>query len=262
MLAIGQILKLDQTGVQPVLVRVLGGQRRLDLVVADDAAMLGVDEEHTAWLQPALSNDTTRLEVKDARLGSEDHQAVVGDPVATGPQAVAVQHRPDDVAVGERDAGRPVPRLHEAGVELVERLAGGVHLLVVLPRLGDHHQDRVRQRPTAQVQQLQDLVERRRVGGAVAADRKEAFKVARDHLTGKLALACPHPVAIALKGVDLAVVGDQPVGVGQRPRGEGVCREARVDQGQLGGEAAVRQVGEEQLELTSGEHALVDHGAR
>jgi hypothetical protein len=34
-----------------------------------------------------------------------------------------------------------IPRLHERGVGLVERALPGVHLLVVLPRLGDHHGD-------------------------------------------------------------------------------------------------------------------------
>ena len=76
-----------------------------------------------------------------------------------------------------------------------------------------------------------------------------------------LALAGPHPVAVALDGVDLAVVRDQPVGVGQRPAREGVGREARVHQRQLGGEPLVGQVGEERLELAGREHALVDHGA-
>ena len=41
---------------------------------------------------------------------------------AAGAQAVAVERRADDAAVGEADGGRAVPRLHEAGVEGVEAL--------------------------------------------------------------------------------------------------------------------------------------------
>jgi hypothetical protein len=37
-LALGQVLELDQAGVQPVLVGLLGGELGLDLVVLDDAA--------------------------------------------------------------------------------------------------------------------------------------------------------------------------------------------------------------------------------
>ena len=68
---------------------------------------------------------------------------------------------------------RAVPRLHQRGVELVERPPGRVHLGVVLPRLGDHHQHRVRQRPAAQVQQLQHLVEGGRVAAVGRADREQ-----------------------------------------------------------------------------------------
>ena len=257
----GRSARLDQAGVQPLLVGVLAGERGLDLLVADDAAGGGVDEEHPAGLEPAAADDPLGLEVEHAGLGGEHDEAVVGDPVAARAQAVAVEHGADEGAVGEGDAGRAVPRLHEGGVELVERPAGGVHRLVVLPGLRDHHQHRVRQRAAAEVQQLEHLVEGRRVGGAGGADREDPVEVAGEEVGADLALAGPHPVAVALDGVDLAVVRDQPVGVGQRPAREGVGREARVHQGQLGGEPLVGQVGEERLELPGGEHALVDDRA-
>ena len=179
-LALGQVGELDEAGVQPLLVGLLARQRGLDLVVADDPAGGGVDEEHPARLEPPAAHDVLGLEVEHARLGGEDDQAVVGDPVAAGAQAVAVEHRADHRAVGEGDAGRPVPRLHERRVELVERPAGRVHRLVVLPRLGDHHQHRVRQRAAAEVEQLEHLVEGRRVGRPRGADREDALEVAGD----------------------------------------------------------------------------------
>ena len=144
-LAVGDVVEVDQAGVQPLVVRVLGGQLGLDLLVLDDPVLVGVDEEHPARLQPALADDRGGVEVQDADLGGEDDQAVVGDPVARGTQAVAVEDRADLGAVGEDHAGRAVPRLHHRGVELVEGAALLVHLGVVLPRLRDHHQHRVRQ---------------------------------------------------------------------------------------------------------------------
>ncbi len=209
-----------------------------------------------------LRTTRRRVEVEHADLAGQDDQAVVGDPVAPGPQAVAVEDGADQRAVGEGHAGRAVPGLHERRVELVERPPLGVHLGVVLPRLRDHHQHRVRQRAAAEVEQLEHLVEGRRVARARRADREQPLQVARDQVAGQLALAGPHPVAVALHGVDLAVVGDQPVGVGQRPGREGVGREPRVDQGQLGLVRAVGQVREERLQLAGGEHALVDQRAR
>ena len=114
---------------------------RLDLVVVDDAAGVGVHQEHLARGDAALADDLCRVQVEDADLGGQHHQAVVGDPVAGRAQAVAVQHGPDLVAVGEGHGCGPVPRLHQHRVVLVEGPAGRIHGGVVFPGLGDHHHD-------------------------------------------------------------------------------------------------------------------------
>ena len=56
-------------------------------------------------------------------------------------------------------------------------------------------------------------------------------------------LAGAHPVLVALDGVDLAVVGDVAVRVGQRPRRERVGGEAAVHEQQGALEALVVEVG-------------------
>ena len=137
-----------------------------------------------------------------------------------------------------------------------------VHLGVVLPRLGDHHQHGVRQRPAAHVQQLEHLVERRGVGRPRRADRVEPLEVAGDQVGGEQRLAGPHPVAVAHHGVDLAVVGDVAERVGQRPAREGVGREPRVHDRQRRGDPLVGEVGEEVVELVGRQHPLVDQGPR
>ena len=261
-LALGHVVEVHQAGVQPLVVRVLGGQLGLDLLVLDDAVLVGVDEEHPARLEPALAHDPRLVDVEDADLGGEHDEAVVGHPVARGAQAVAVEDGADLAAVAEHHAGRPVPGLHQRGVELVEGAALGVHLGVVLPRLGDHHQHGVRQRAAAHVQQLEDLVERRGVRGAGRADRVEPLEVARDQVRVEERLAGPHPVAVAHHRVDLAVVGDVAERVRERPAREGVGREPGVHDRQRRGDPRVGEVGEEVVELVGGQHALVDEGAR
>ena len=77
---------------------------------------------------------------------------------------------------------------------------------------------------------------------------------------GAQRLAGPHPVPVAGQGVDLAVVGHVPVGVGQRPRREGVGREAGVDQGQAADQPLVGEVGVELGQLVGGQHPLVGDG--
>ena len=76
--------------------------------------------------------------------------------------SVAPTTRP---SVNATDAG-PVPRLHQAGVEGVEALQVLGQVLAVAVGLGDHHHRRVRQRAPGEHQQLEHVVERRRVGVA------------------------------------------------------------------------------------------------
>ena len=248
---------------QPVVVRMLRGQFRLDLLVLDDPACRGVGEEDPARLQPALADHLGRVDVQHAHLAGQHDQAVSRHPVPAGPQPVAVQHGADHAAVGERDQRGTVPWLHQRGVEPVERPPGRFHLRVVLPRLGNHHQHRVRQRPAAQVQQFQAGVEARRVAGRLVQDRQQPVepapaRVRLDQVGGQHRLAGAHPVAVAPDGVDLAVVRDEPERVGQRPGRERVRGEPGVDERQRGAEPGVRQVRVERLQLERGQHSLVD----
>ena len=83
-----------------------------------------------------------------------------------------------------------------------------------------------------------------------------------EQLRFELGLAGAHPVAVAVDGVDLAVVGEHAQRLRERPRRERVGRVAGVHDGELGGEPLVLQVGVERLELERGDHALVPERAR
>ncbi len=264
---VGQVVQVQQAGVQPVLVRVLAGQRGLHVRVLQDPPPAGVGQEDAAGLEAALADHVRRVDVEHADLAGQHHEPVAGHPVPAGAQPVAVEHRPDHGPVGERHAGRAVPRLHEGGVEAVEGAPGGIHPVVVLPRLGDHHQHGVRQRPATEVQQFQALVEARRVAAGLIQDRQQPLHAApvrgpREQVAGQHGLAGPHPVPVPPDRVDLPVVRDVAVRVGQRPGRERVGRKPRVDQGQSRDVAGVGQVRVERLELQRGEHALVTDGAR
>ena len=218
---------------QPLVVRAARAAS-FDLISSSStiAALDGVHQEHPAGLQAALGHDLVRRHVQHAGLAGQHHAVVGGLPPAGRAQAVAVEHRADQRAVGERHARRAVPRLHQAGVELVERAALRVHRGVVLPRLRDHHQHRVRQAAAAEVQQLQHLVEATpspsrpgRRSGTAGSGRPGSGRTSQQRLAG------PHAVAVAADRVDLAVVRDEPERVRQRPRRERVRGEPAVHQG-------------------------------
>ena len=258
-LAVGQVVDVDDRALVPLGVRLAAGDAALDLLVLDDPALLEIEQEQLAGGEPALALDVLGRDRHHAGLRGE-HDVALGvlDP-APGPQAVAVEHRAGEPAVGEHHRRRSVPRLHQAGVEVVEALDVRIEVLPGLVGLGDHHHHRVRDRAAAEHEQLEHVVERRRVRPAVADDRDDLLQVVAEQLRGELRLAGAHPVDVAAQRVDLAVVGDHPVRVGELPARERVGREAGVHERQARGDARVAQVGEVARQLGRGQHPLVDH---
>lgn len=256
------VVDRDQSLLEPLPVGMLGGELVLDLLVVDDAAGRGVHEEHAARLQTHLLHDVGVVDVEHADLGGHDDQSVLGDPDTAGAQAVPVEHGAHDGAVGEADRRRPVPRLHQRGVVAVERPMLGLHRLVTLPCLGNHHENGVREAASAEVEQLEHLVEARGVRRTGGADREDLRRrVGPEGLGVDERLAGPHPVLVAGDGVDLAVVGDAAERMRQRPRREGVGGEARMHQTERALDARVLQVDVELPQLRGRQHALVDEGA-
>ena len=144
----------------PLSVGARRGHHRLELVVGDDAPLLEVDEEHAPRLEPPLGRDVRVGEVVEhTNLAREHHAPVVGHIVARGPQPVAVEASAQDLTVGEGHHRRPVPRLHQARVVLVEGAPVGRHVFV-LPCLRHHHHDGLVDLPVARVdEQLGHSVE-------------------------------------------------------------------------------------------------------
>ena len=81
----------------------------LQLLAVHDASLRGVHQQHVAGTQAAFRAHVLGRHRKRARLRREDDVVVVGDDVAAGAQAVAIEHRADLSPVGERDGGGSVP---------------------------------------------------------------------------------------------------------------------------------------------------------
>ena len=129
----------DLGAVEPLLIGMRAGELGLDLLVGDDAALLEVDEQHLAGLEPPFLHDALLGDGQHAGLRSHHDEAVVGHEIAGRPQAVAVERGADLAAVGEGHGGRAVPRLHQAGVIFVEGAALGIHQRIAGPGLRDQH---------------------------------------------------------------------------------------------------------------------------
>ena len=256
-----QFFQNDLGAVQPVAVGMALGELRLDLVVGNEAALLEVDEQHLAGLQPPLGDDLVLRNLQHAHFGRHHDAVVAGDEIARRPQSVAVERRADLAAVGERDRGGAVPRLHQRGVIFVEGAALFIHQRVAGPRFRNHHHDGVRERVAALHQKFERVVEAGGVGLSFIGDRPQPADVLAEQFGVHGGLPRRHPVDVAAQRVDFAVMGDHPVGMRQRPGREGVGREALMHQRQRAFEILLVQIGIVLAELVGEEHALVDHGA-
>jgi hypothetical protein len=92
-LALRQVGEVDLAGVQPLVVRRLGGELGLDLGVVDDPAAVGVTRNIRPGCSRPLRTTVAGSRSSTPTSAGQDDQAVLGDPVAAGPQPVAVQHR-------------------------------------------------------------------------------------------------------------------------------------------------------------------------
>ena len=240
--ALRQVIEVELLGGEPLPIGVLGGEFGFDLLVGDDPALRGVDQEHAAGLQSHSFDDPRGVEIEDAGLGGHHHQTVVGHPDARRSQPVAVEDRTDDGAVAEAHRGGAVPGLHQGGVIRIERPPGRIHRRVSFPGLGDHHQHRVGQAAAAKVQEFENLIEAGAVGGTRSAHREDLRHVRAEDVGVDQRFTGAHPVLVAGDRVDLTVVGDPAERMCQRPGREGVGGEARVHDAQCALHPLVLQI--------------------
>ena len=261
-LALGKFAHFDGVAFHPLTVRVLGSESLLDLLVRNDTAFIGVDEEHLARLEAAFGHDMLLSHLRQhAGFGGEHDVAVIGELPTTRSEAVTVEQRTDLGAIGEDDMRRTVPRLDQRIVVLVERLDIRVELIVLLPCRRQHHGDGMGHGAAGEMQQLKALVEGAGIGIARGGDRQQRLELT-EQFGAQSAFTGGQPVAIALDGVDLAIVGQLTKWLGQRPTRERVRGEAGVYDGDFGLHTLIGQIQEEGLELHGGQHALVGDGAR
>ena len=151
-------LQFGQIIVQPLTIRLSGSIFFLDLLIIDDSALYGIDQEHLAGTKSFFYFDLRGINGKDAYLGGQDQGIIIRDHVTGRTQTVSVQHGSHDISVGEQDRCGTVPRLHHGSVILVEISLGLGHCFVVRPGLRDGDHDCQRQLHAAHYQEFQCVV--------------------------------------------------------------------------------------------------------
>ena len=91
------------------------GLRRpvLDFLILHDSAFLEVYEKHASRLKSPLGLDCLGWDVEHADLAGKDDPVIVGHPVSTGSEAIAIKHSSSPTAICKQDGSWPIPRLHQ-----------------------------------------------------------------------------------------------------------------------------------------------------
>ena len=161
-------LQFGQIVVQPFSIRLSGSIFFLDLLVVDHSALYGIDQEHLTGAKSFFYFDLRGINGKHTYLRGQDQRIVIRDHVTGRTQTVSVQHGPHDISVGEQDGCGTVPGLHHGSVILIEISLGLGHCFVVRPGLGDSDHDCQRQLHATHYQELQCVVQHRRIGTGLA----------------------------------------------------------------------------------------------
>ena len=255
----GKLLQGHQVLIQPLAIGLPGGKSRLAFLVGNDFFPQGVHKEHLAGHQAGFAQDVLRGNIQHTHLGGQNQPAVFRDIISGGTQAVPIQHRAHNVAVGKENGGGAVPGLHHGGIVVVQIPLAPGHTGVVAPGLRDCDHHRQRQRDAVHHQKFQGVVQHGGVGAG--------FRDHREHLVNLIIqtggyhglLPGQHTVRVAADGVDLAVVEDVSVGVRALPAWGRVGGEPGMHHGNGAFVALLLQIRVEFPKLMHQEHPLIDH---
>ena len=258
LIIVNEIGKSDHVLIDPLLVRMRGRDLLLDLFVGDDPSLFGIDQEHSARTQTVLADHAGLIDRQYTCFRREDNITVFCHDISCRTKSVSIEGRDDGTAIGKCQCGRTVPWLHEHAVIFVECLDIFVHLLVLDPRLRDHHHGGLSQRSSGQSQELKSVIEHRRVRTVRVDDRQYFFHIIAKSLVADGSGSCIHRIDVTAKGVDLTVMDQVAVWMRTLPAREGVGAVTGVNERQGGIKGQVLQVEIESIHLFRGKHALID----
>ena len=118
----------------------------------------------------------------------------------------------------------------------------------------------MRQGPAGHHEKFHRIIQTRRIALFLIDNGVEFFEIIAKQVGRQAPLTRPHPIDVPAQRIDFAVVHDVPIGVCQRPRGEGIRAETGMNEPQGRDHAGISQVREKASELLRQQHAFIDDG--
>ena len=104
------VVQTDAQVFNPLLVGFAVGESGFEFFIVNHATLFEVDQEHFAGLQTPFAHDFVFRHGQHAGFRTHDDQIVIGDAVARGAQAVAIQRCTDLATIGKHDGSGAIPR--------------------------------------------------------------------------------------------------------------------------------------------------------
>ncbi|MBS1270021.1 MAG: hypothetical protein MAG794_00973 [Gammaproteobacteria bacterium] len=216
---------------QPLLVGLPLFQTFVNPFRRQELAVACIHRDHLSGPQAPFGLYVGGVVVMDAGFRSQGDHPVVGDGVAGRPQAIAVQNTGRESSVGHDDTGGAVPGLHMHRIELVKRPQIRIDTVEVLPGRRHHHPGRQEYIHAAHHQNFEHVVDAGGIRIVPGYQRPDGVYV-RDERRVELVAAGVRPVAVALNGIDLSVVGQESKRLGEPPLRQGVGGKALMEYAQ------------------------------
>ena len=124
----------------------------------------------------------------------------------------------------------------------IEGASRRIHQIIARPCLWNQRHHDMRQWLPGGEQQFDGVIQTCGVGTADADQRVQFRKVVSEQIGGQAGFSRPHPVPVAIDGIDFAVMGDVAVWMGKRPGRERIGREALMHQRNRRGEIGIGQI--------------------
>mmetsp|Transcript_18556 Transcript_18556/g.38460 ORF Transcript_18556/g.38460 Transcript_18556/m.38460 type:complete len:432 (+) Transcript_18556:216-1511(+) len=254
--------QIDHGFLDPFTVGMTGCHLLFDLIVGDNTLSFEIDQEHLSGFETVFDLHVLILQFgNDSDFRRQDDVIILRNVIPRRTKTIPIQRGTDIPPIRKGHHGRPIPRLHQTRIILVKRLLRIGQIVIVLPRLGNHHHDRFGQTPLGSLgHEFQNAVEITGIAHIVRSGRKELMGVVSKVIGGHESTAAEHPILISAKGVDLAVVAHHADGLGAFPGGEGVGGEAGVDERQVRDEGGVLDIEVVFRDLFGGELSFVGDG--
>ena len=233
----------------------------LYLLVLDKLTLYCINEKHFSGVETLFLNDSLNGDIKCADLGGEDKVlaaiSVIGDIVTGGTETVSVEDSTEEIAVGEDNGGRAVPRLHHCCIILIECSLFTAHSGLMLPGFRDKSDDSKGKINSCHCHKFEGVVKTGGVGACYIEDRNDIFHSVADKVALQNGLTAEHLVHISRNGVYLAVMNHHTVWVRTLPTGVCVGAETGMNDSHSGMIILAVKVLVELSELVNEEHSLI-----